>query len=180
VAPAAPVIPPELAERIQRLTMGDVVDLALRGNPATAQAWANARAAAAAYGASKSAYYPTLDGDVSGTRIKTAATSGRVAVIQTVYGPSATLSWLLWDFGGRSGAIESARQALLAADWTHNATIADVVLQAQVAFLGEPGLDVVVVGLGLGLWRQRLRRYARLIRRLGLGRFHPVSPTHIF
>ncbi|HTK40161.1 MAG TPA: TolC family protein [Gemmatimonadales bacterium] len=134
VAAPAPGIPPELAERIQRLTMGDVVDLALRGNPATAQAWANARAAAAAYGASKSAYYPTLDGDVSGTRIKTAATSGRVAVIQTVYGPSATLSWLLWDFGGRSGAIESARQALLAADWTHNATISDVVLQAQVAF----------------------------------------------
>jgi outer membrane protein TolC len=110
------------------------VDLALRGNPATAQAWANARAAAAAYGASKAAYYPTLDADMTVTRIKTAATSGRVAVSQTVYGPSATLSWLLWDFGGRSGAIESARQALLAADWTHNATIADVVLQAQVAF----------------------------------------------
>jgi len=134
-APApAPGVPPDIAARIQRLTMGDVVDLALRGNPATAQAWANARAAAAAYGASKSAYYPTLDADVSLTGIKTAATSGRVAVSQTVYGPSATLSWLLWDFGGRSGAVESARQALLAADWTHNATIADVVLQAQVAF----------------------------------------------
>ncbi len=133
-AQPAPAIPPDVAERIQRLTMGDVVDLALRGNPATAQAWANARAAAAAYGASKSAYYPTLDADYSATRIKTAATSGRVAVSQTVYGPSATLSWLLWDFGGRSGSIESARQALLSADWTHNATIADVVLQAQVAF----------------------------------------------
>lgn len=127
-------LPPDLADRIQRLTLADVVDLALRGNPATVQAWANARAAAAAYGASKAAYYPTIDADVSVTRIKTAATSGRVAVSQTVYGPSASLSWLLWDFGGRSGAIETARQALLAADWTHNATIADVVLQAQVAF----------------------------------------------
>jgi len=45
-AQPAPAIPPDIAERIQRLTMGDVVDLALRGNPATAQAWANARAAA--------------------------------------------------------------------------------------------------------------------------------------
>jgi outer membrane protein TolC len=119
---------------VNRLSIGDVVDLALRNNPATTQAWANARAAAAAYGASKSAYYPTIDGTVSVTRIKRAPTGGFVAVTQTNYGPSATLSWLLWDFGGRSGAIEAARQALLSADWTHNATIADVVLQAQVAF----------------------------------------------
>ncbi len=131
----APVeLPPNVAARVRHLTIGDVVDLALRNNPATAQAWANARSAAAAYGASKAAYYPTIDADMSVTRVKTAATSGRVAVTQTVYGPSATLSWLLWDFGGRGGAIEAARQALLAADWTHNATIADVVLQAQVAF----------------------------------------------
>lgn len=127
-------LPPDVADRVRQLTIGDVVDLALRNNPATAQAWANARAAAAAYGESKGAYYPTIDADMSVTRIKTAATSGRVAVTQTVYGPSATLSWLLWDFGGRSGAIEAARQGLLAADWTHNATIADVVLGAQVAF----------------------------------------------
>ena len=127
-------LPADLAARVTRLTIGDVVDLALRNNPATAQSWANARAAAAAYGASKGAYYPTIDGDFSVTRVKRASTGGFVAVTQTNYGPSATLSWLLWDFGGRSGAIEGARQALLSADWTHNATIAAVVLQVQVAF----------------------------------------------
>jgi outer membrane protein TolC len=57
-----------------------------------------------------------------------------VAVTQTTYGPSATLTWLLLDFGGRGGAIEGARQALISADWTHNAAINDVVLQSQVAF----------------------------------------------
>jgi len=132
--PPAAEVPADLAARVNRLTIGDVVDLALRNNPATAQAWANARAAAAAYGASKGAYYPTIDGNLSVTRVKRASTGGFVAVTQTNYGPSSTLSWLLWDFGGRSGAIESARQALLSADWTHNATLANVVLQAEVAF----------------------------------------------
>jgi outer membrane protein len=142
-APAAPPgparrppaeLPADLVARVSHLTIGDVVDLALRNNPATTQAWANARAAAAAYGTSKAAYYPTIDATASVTRVKRAPTGGFVAVTQTNYGPSATLSWLLWDFGGRSGAIEAGRQALLSADWTHNAAIADVVLQVQVAF----------------------------------------------
>ncbi len=133
-APAAEAVPPDLAQRMQQLTVADVVDLALRNNPATAQAWANARAAAAAYGAAKAPYYPAVDAGGSVTAEKTAGTGGRSAVTQTVYGPNATLSWLLLDFGGRGGAVEAARQALLSADWTHNAAIADVVLQAQVAF----------------------------------------------
>ena len=131
---AAGQVPPDIAQRLRQLTASDVVDLALRNNPATVQAWANARAAAAAYGASRSAYYPAVDLGASVTRVKTAATSGRTAVTQTIYGPSATLTWLLLDFGGRGGAIEAARQALLSADWTHNAAINDVVLQVLVAF----------------------------------------------
>ncbi|HEU4588670.1 MAG TPA: TolC family protein [Gemmatimonadales bacterium] len=133
-APSPSAVPADLAERIQRLTVGDVVDLALRNNPATAQSWANARAAAAAYGAARGEYYPTLDASMAVNRIKTIATAGRVAVQQTTWGPSATLTWLLLDFGGRGGAIEGARQALLAADWNHNASIASVVLGAQVAY----------------------------------------------
>jgi len=138
-APTAPQqgleqIPPDLAQRLQQLTVTDVVDLSLRNNPATMQAWANARAAAAAYGASKSAYYPEVDASASITRVKTTGIGGRVAVSQTTYGPAATLTWLLLDFGGRSGGIEAARQALLSADWSHNASISDVVLQSQVAF----------------------------------------------
>jgi len=99
-APTAPQpgleqIPPDLAQRLRQLTAADVVDLALRNNPTTLQAWANARAAAAAYGASRGAYFPEVDASGSITHVKTAATGGRVAVTQTTYGPSATLTWLL-------------------------------------------------------------------------------------
>ena len=132
--PPSAEVPADIAERIAALTLTDIVDLALRNNPATHLSWANARSAAAAFGSSKGAYYPTIDGSVGVTRIKTLSAQGRSAVEQTTYGPSLQLSWLLLDFGGRSGSIDAARQALLAADWTHNATIQSVVLDVEQAY----------------------------------------------
>ena len=44
-APPSPSLPPDLAQRVQALTLTDIVDIALRNNTATAAAWADARAA---------------------------------------------------------------------------------------------------------------------------------------
>jgi outer membrane protein TolC len=130
-APAA--VPPDLAARVRELTLGDVVDLALRNNPATRISWENARAAAAAYGSTKGLYYPTIDLGVSATRTRARADSTGTNE-STAGGPTATLTWLLFDIGGRSGTISEARNALIAADWTHNGVIQDVVLQVQQAY----------------------------------------------
>jgi outer membrane protein len=111
-----------------------VVDLGLRNNPETRFSWANARAAAASYGSARGAYFPTIDGDVTGTRLKTVASQGRSAVTQSVLSPSLSLSYLLFDFGGRSGQVGAARNALIAANFTHNATLQNVVLQIQTAY----------------------------------------------
>jgi outer membrane protein len=127
-------IPPDLEDRIRRLTLAEVVDLGLRNNPATRLSWANARAAAAAYGSERGAYVPTIDGDVTGTRLKTVASQGRSAVTQSVLNPSLNLSYLLLDFGGRSGNVGTARNELIAANFTHNATLQAVVLQIQAAY----------------------------------------------
>src|SRR5688572_30206869 len=48
-------VPEDLAGRIRRLTLPDIVDLGLRNNPTTRLAWANARTAAAVYGAERGA-----------------------------------------------------------------------------------------------------------------------------
>ena len=106
----------------------------MRNNPATHISWENARAAAAAYGADRGNYLPTIDATGTGTRIKTVATQGRAAVQQSIFEPTLTISYLLFDFGGRSSSVEAAKQALYAADWTHNQTIADVVLQTESAY----------------------------------------------
>jgi len=131
---SATSLPADLAARIKQLTLTDLVDLALRSNPATQLSWANARSAASAYGVQRSAYFPTVDAAMSVTSLKTIASQGRTAVQQTTYGPSVTVSYLLFDIGGRSGAVEQARQALIAADWTHNATIQNVALQVEGAY----------------------------------------------
>src|SRR5437879_3593541 len=60
--------------------------------------------------------------------------AGRSAVQQQFYSPTLNLSWLLWDFGGRSGSVAGARGALLAADWTHNAVLQSVVLGIETAY----------------------------------------------
>src|SRR2546425_5946565 len=56
---AAPALPPELAQRVQGLQLTDVIDIALRSISATAAAWADARAAAATYGAARGHDYRT-------------------------------------------------------------------------------------------------------------------------
>jgi outer membrane protein len=131
--------PPDLLSRASTLTLGDVVDLALRNNPETQISWANARAAAAAFGGSKSLYYPTIDAEIGVTRLRSSPTFSndsvlRPSLVQTNYGPTFSMSWLIADLGGRAGTIESARQALIAANWTHNATLQNVVLQVESAY----------------------------------------------
>lgn len=131
---AALAVPPDLEQRIQRLSLTDVVDLALRNNPATRASWAQARATADLLGSARGQYFPTIAGDYSISRTKSPATTGRPAGQRTEYGPSVTLNYLLLDFGGRSGSIETARQNLFAASLTHNATIQNTVLQAEAAY----------------------------------------------
>ena len=129
-----PAIPADLQQRIRKLTLSEVVDIGLGNNPATRLSWANARAAAAAYGSERGAYFPTIDGDVTATRLKTVASQGRSAVTQSVFNPSLNISYLLFDFGGRSGTVGAARNELIAANYTHNATLQGVVLQIQSAY----------------------------------------------
>lgn len=129
-----PAIPPDLIARAQEFKLTDVVDIALRNSTLTSAAWAQARALAASYGASRGQYYPTITANESATRAQTIFAPTIQIPIQTEVGPEAAISWLLFDFGGRSGSVSEAREALVAADWTHNATIQNVVLAVESAY----------------------------------------------
>lgn len=127
-------LPPDLVARRTALSLEDVVALALEGSPDARASWAAARASAAGLGAARGAWFPEITGDASATRIKTAATQGRTAVQQTLYEPSVSFTWLLLDIGGRTGQISVARNALISANWTHNATLQSVVARAAAAY----------------------------------------------
>src|SRR6476659_9274258 len=90
-------IPPDIEERIKQLTLVDVVDLALRNNPATRASWAQARASADLFGAARGAYYPTVNGSANLSRAKSANTNVRTGGISNQYGPSISLNYLLLD-----------------------------------------------------------------------------------
>lgn len=125
--------PSELTTAFGRLTLPDIVDLALRNNPTTRLSWAQARAAADSYGASRGQALPTLTLDVTTTRTRGLATPGRPAGERSQYGPSLGLSYLVLDFGGRSGSIDVARQTAIAADLSHNVAVQNTILQVETA-----------------------------------------------
>jgi len=135
-----PGIPENLAPLKDKLTLSQLVDVALQINPATQEAWERARAAAAEWGAARGSYYPTVSADVGGTGGKFSQASA-LGAFKGVYGDvGLSLSYLLLDFGGREAAAESARQALIAANWNHNQSIQDLlrdVPQAYYRYLGN-------------------------------------------
>ena len=136
--PAA-VVPEKYLTGEAKPTLGDVVDFALRNNPATRSAWFQARSAAADLGSRRSEYLPTLSLDANLTRQKTSAVGGQFTFLRTTYGASASLAWLLFDFGGRAADVEEGERALFAANWTHNAAIQTLVLQVEQAYYAYLG-----------------------------------------
>jgi TolC family type I secretion outer membrane protein len=114
------------------LRLADAVDIALCNNPQTRESWANAKARAAEVGVAGADYLPSLDAPVSLERMQTWNTPS--AGGQTQLAGSLSFNYLLFDFGGRDAALEQARQSLLAADWSHNATLQSVLLNAVQAY----------------------------------------------
>lgn len=106
------------------LTMVQAIDFALCSNPQTRVSWANARVAAAQTGIARSAQLPTIDGNGSVQRSETRNQAG--AGGQDNASVSAAVNYVLFDFGARDADLDSARQTLVAANWTHNSVLQTV------------------------------------------------------
>lgn len=128
-APAARPVAPVMQAALERLTLANIVEIALRNNPATRISWAQARAAADNYGASRGPLVPLLTAGVTASRTKTATAVNGVE--RTQYGPSASLSYMVLDLGGRAGSIDAARSTAITADFSHNVTVQNTILQTE-------------------------------------------------
>lgn len=115
------------------LTLADVIDLALCNNPQTRALWASARSQAAQVGVSTAAYLPTLSalGSVSNNKSQTGNQPAVKTLSQTA---SLSASYLLYDFGGRSATLENAKQLLIAANASRDATLQSSFLSAVQAY----------------------------------------------
>lgn len=131
----------QIGDKLTKLTLLDAVDIGLRNNPSTRAAWADARAAAASYGASRGNWFPTINasGNLNRSKGINTSTATNSDGSTTTYSAGVSLSYLLFDFGGRSAVVEESRQALIAANWTQNAVIQNEILRVQLAFYNYIG-----------------------------------------
>ena len=126
------------------LTLAELSEYALRNNPRTRQAWFAARAAAAGVGIEEADRLPSITGSFGVTRIRpVSGTTGSVSPWQTRYGPSVSLSYVLFDFA-RESQIAAAEFRLLAANLNQNRVLQDVVFQVEQSYYRLLGLDLLV------------------------------------
>jgi outer membrane protein TolC len=105
-------------------TLPELIDLAELHNPETRAAWQRARVRADELGIAQSAYYPTLEAAVLAASIRQPALIGEYFHRQTIAFVSPTLhvEYLIFDLGGRSGAVDVAKANLLIQNLEFNDT----------------------------------------------------------
>ena len=117
--PLPTIAPPrEFGEALafdEPLTLPQLTEYALLNNSRTRQAWLNARAAAAAVAVARADSFPTITGGYSYLRARpTSGTTGLLANWIDRWGPSISLSYVLYDFGLTRARIETAEFRRLA------------------------------------------------------------------
>lgn len=121
--PAGPVSSP--------LQLIDAITLALCHNPKTKEAWAQIEEQAAGVGTAKGAYMPTLTANSQEITEKSKTTVPHSSDFNSTntsnsYSAGITLSWVLYDFGGRAAALDKAEQLVVAAQANHMITLQSV------------------------------------------------------
>lgn len=116
----------------KKLSLSDVIQYSLCNNPQTRAAWASVRSAAAQLGVSESSLLPslTVQGSVMHGGTRTAGTT----TISNQQSATLSLSYLLYDFGGRKAGIDNALELLAAANASGNSTLQTVFLNAAQAY----------------------------------------------
>lgn len=101
----------------QRLTLPDLIDLALCRNPSTAASWAAVRAAAANVGVNRSSQLPDINASFGPQFSSNTPLHRNLGGTSSNANATATLAidYLLFDFGGRAAQIDSAQASQRAA-----------------------------------------------------------------
>jgi outer membrane protein TolC len=141
-APRPPVPDPALVAQIKpglQVTLQQLLSYALSNNPQTRSAWLSARAAAAGATSRRSAYYPTLELDTQAGFTRQSFAKGALTFDLWALTPSAQLTLLLLDLGGRSADVEEADRLLEAANLNHGAAIQDLLLLVEQGYFQYQG-----------------------------------------
>jgi outer membrane protein len=134
---------PAAADADKPLTLVQLTDLALQHNTKTRLAWDAFRASEAGVELARAGYWPQISGVLSGQRSRVLSFSGLPAATQTRYGASVSLSYLLWDFGTRSGLLDEAGFQRDVANLNRNQAMQDVILLVEQSYFQVLALQAV-------------------------------------
>jgi outer membrane protein len=112
-------------------TLAELVDLAESHNPETRVAWQEAKTRAEFLGIAKSALFPTISAVALARtlRVNDITSDGLSRDTLGLFQPALNLSYLIFDVGGRSGAINAARAEMFAANFAFNDTHRKIIYQ---------------------------------------------------
>ncbi|WP_406806115.1 TolC family protein [Burkholderia semiarida] len=140
------------------LELEEAILLAVCTHPQARQAWANARAQAAAVGIAKAAYLPALDAVAGVDRDTRSITydysmnglgaQSRPQHASNRYG-MLNLSWVLFDFGKRRAGLRQARELLVAANAVQDDTLNVVFFNTAQAYYALRDAQASVDAAGL-------------------------------
>lgn len=125
---AGPAPPVAGVDKSRAYTLPDLIDLAESHDPSTRVAWENARNAALAAGIAKAAYLPNLSASAVAA-YQPGADVSLHGVITT-----ASLQWLLFDFGERGAVVSASEQVSVIANIGFTAAHQQLIYRVALAY----------------------------------------------
>jgi len=128
--------PTDAIDAAKTYNLAELTDIAQSHNPETRVAWEAAKSKAASLGIARASLYPTVAAIALAETARQASLIGQYFHRQTlgVFEPTLHVEYLVFDIGGRSGAIDTAKANLLAADLAFNDTHRKVIFQVASAY----------------------------------------------
>jgi outer membrane protein len=131
-----------------RLTLEQAAALAIKNHPQVATARNVAAAAGQHVVEAKSSYYPTIDGEITGTQANSLGRIGAgILPASSLFnrnGEGFQLNQLVTDFGRRSNLLANSRFLAQAAEQNTQATTYDVIFGVNKAYFGVLGAQAYV------------------------------------
>ena len=114
-------------------TLPELIQIGICNNPTLSRSYMSVKASEANLGQAKSAYLPdiTATGSIQQHNQKV---EDQTTTKAYPYSGNLALSWLVYDFGGRSAKTDQMKAYLDAAEFSYNATLHDTVLAINQAY----------------------------------------------
>ena len=130
---ASPATQPNEAP-LRFTSLAELTDYALRERPESRAAWLTIQAEAARLDVQQAANWPSLAAQFNFTQSQSLSSSGAAVPVLNRYGPSLSLSYVLYDFGARRAGIAAQRYQLIAALLNNNRNLQDTAAAVEQAW----------------------------------------------